>query len=239
MSMGRGFNGVMVKAWGGQDYRLTVRSSEFVTDNYVRLGFDADGLLADHPQYPTQYVRVWIPDTGSDKLHHRAFTLIDQDPDNDRLFIEFALHHGPAADWARNAAPGDRLDVSVLNYDAKSRLPETVPSEYLIFGDTASLPAINSLLDAIGDTPARVFLEWQHESDRTLPLRNKPHHEVTWLQRVDDGRLMREKAQEITCPDGAFAWVACCGQTTRSIVKTFKNVHALPKTALKYQAYWK
>jgi NAD(P)H-flavin reductase len=56
----------MVKAWGGQDYRLTVRSSEFVTDDYVRIEFDANGLLADHPPHPAQYVRVWIPDAGSE-----------------------------------------------------------------------------------------------------------------------------------------------------------------------------
>ncbi|MEV6273980.1 siderophore-interacting protein [Nocardia sp. NPDC051832] len=237
--MGRGLNGVMIKAWRGQDYRLTVRSHEVVTDHYVRLGFDANGLLADHPEYPTQYVRVWIPESGSDKLHHRAFTLIDQDAEADQFFIEFALHHGPAADWARTASPGDQLEVTALEYDAKKRLPATVPSEYLMFGDTASLPAINALLESIGDTPARVWLEWQNESDKTLPVRNKPHHEVTWVQRIDDGRLMREQAQEITCADGAFAWIACCGQTTRSLVKTFKTTHALPKTALQYQAYWK
>jgi NADPH-dependent ferric siderophore reductase len=179
------------------------------------------------------------PGRGQRKLHHRAFTLIDQNPVEDRLFIEFALHHGPAADWARSAVPGAPLEVTVLGYDAKNRLPELVPSEYVIFGDTASLPAINSLLESIGDTPARVWLEWQHESDRTLPVRNKPQHEVTWLQRVDDGRLMREQAREITVPADAFAWIACCGQTTRSIVKTCKTTHGLPKTALKYQAYWK
>jgi len=32
-------------------------------------------------------------------------------------------------------------------------LPEPTPAGYVIVGDTASLPAINSLLGAIGDTP--------------------------------------------------------------------------------------
>ncbi|MFI7671171.1 siderophore-interacting protein [Nocardia sp. NPDC049526] len=235
--MGRGFNGVIVKAWGGQDYRLTVTSTDFITDNYVRLGFTAGGLFADHPMHPTQFIRVWIPEPDSDKLHHRAYTLIDQDPAGDRCTIEFALHEGPGTRWAKNAAVGDVLDASVLG--SKFELPQPAPSEYVMFGDTASLPAINSLLDAIGDTPARVWLEWQYESDRTLPLRNKPHHQVTWLQRVDDGRLLRETAQEITCAPGTFGWVACDGPTTRSIVKTLKLTHDLPKTAIKYQAYWK
>jgi NADPH-dependent ferric siderophore reductase len=38
-------------------------------------------------------------------------------------------------------------------------LPEPAPAGYVIVGDAASLPAINSLLDAIGDTPATIFLE--------------------------------------------------------------------------------
>ncbi|MBF6337259.1 siderophore-interacting protein [Nocardia abscessus] len=235
--MSRGFSGVVVKAWGGKDYRLTVTSTEEVTDKFVRLGFDAGGLLTDHPVHPTQWIRVWIPQEGSDKLHHRAFTLVDPDPEGDRFWMEFALHHGPAADWARNAAVGDPLDASVLG--SKFELPETAPSEYVVFGDTASLPAINSLLDAIGDVPARVWLEWQYESDRTLPVRNKPHHQVTWLQRVDNGRLLREQAQEITCAKDAFGWAACDFATTRSIVKTLKSTHGLPKTAIKAQAYWK
>ncbi|MFD0365994.1 siderophore-interacting protein [Nocardia sp. GCM10030253] len=235
--MSRGFNGVIVKAWGGEDYRLTVTSTEVVTDKFIRLGFDAGGLLADHAVHPTQWVRVWIPEANSDKLHHRAFTLVDPDPEGDRFSMEFALHHGPATEWAQNASVGDPLDASVLG--SKFALPETAPSEYIAFGDTASLPAINSLLDAIGDTPARVWLEWQYESDRTLPVRNKPHHQVTWLQRVDNGRLLREQAHEMSCAKDAFGWVACDGHTTRSIVKTLKTTHGLPKTAIKSQAYWK
>lgn len=235
--MGKGLNGLITKAWGGADYKLTVTSTEQITDKFVRIGVDLGGLLADHPVHPTQWIRLWIPDADSDKLHHRGYTLVDPNPETDTAYIDFALHNGPAADWARRAEPGDPLDATVLGSDFQ--LPEQTPSEYIIFGDTASLPAINSLLDAIGDTPARVWLEWQYESDQTIPVRNKPHHQLTWLQRVDDGRLMREAALEISCAADAFAWVACCGQTTRSIVKTLKGQHALPKTAIKSQAYWK
>ncbi|MCA2210119.1 siderophore-interacting protein [Nocardia rosealba] len=235
--MGKGFNGLMVKAWGGSDYRLTVTANEQITDKFVRISFTAGGLLADNPVHPTQWIRLWIPDEHSDKLHHRGYTLVNQNPAEDTVCIDFALHDGPAANWARRAKPGDPLDASVLGSDFQ--LPEQTPSEYVVFGDTASLPAINSLLDAIGDTPARVWLEWQYESDTTIPVHNKPHHTVTWVQRIDDGRLLREAANEMACPADAFAWIACDGHTTRSIVKTLKTHHALPKTAIKYQAYWK
>ncbi|MFI2282097.1 siderophore-interacting protein [Nocardia beijingensis] len=235
--MGKGANGVILKMWRADDYRLSVTSTEAVTDKYRRIGFTGGGLLTDHPVHPTQFIRLWIPDAETDKLHHRGYTIIDQNPADDHFYIEFALHSGPASAWAQRAKVGDEIEASVLGSDFA--LPQTTPSEYLIFGDTASLPAINSLLEAIGDAPARVWLEWQYESDQTLPVRNKPHHRVTWLQRVDDGRLLREQAQKISCPADAYAWVACDGHTTRSIVKTFKQAHNLPKSQLKYRAYWK
>ncbi|MFQ6398379.1 siderophore-interacting protein [Nocardia sp. KC 131] len=233
--MGRGFEGLMLKAWRAEDYRLTVTSTEYITDKFLRLGFTAGGLLADHPVHPTQWVRLWIP--NGDKEHQRGYTLVDPDPTGDTFSIEFAVHHGPASMWAQKAAVGDEIDVSVLGSDFE--LPDPLPSEFVIFGDTASLPAINSLLDAISDVPAKVWLEWQYESDPALPVRNKPHHQVTWVQRIDDGRLLREQAQEIDCAENTYAWVACDGHTTRSIVKTLERTHALPKTAIKSRAYWK
>ncbi|MGW4770228.1 siderophore-interacting protein [Nocardia sp. NPDC004278] len=233
--MGRGFEGLMLKAWRAEDYRLTVTSTEYISDKYLRLGFQAGGLLADHPVHPTQWVRLWIP--NGEREHQRGYTLVDPDPAGDRFSIEFAVHHGPASVWAQNAAVGDEIDVSVQGSDFQ--LPDPLPSEFVIFGDTASLPAINSLLDAIGDIPARVWLEWQYESDTGLPVRNKPHHRVTWVQRVDDGRLLREQAQEMDCPKDTYAWVACDGHTTRSIVKALKTTHGLPKTSIKSRAYWK
>ncbi|MGW5750543.1 siderophore-interacting protein [Nocardia rhamnosiphila] len=235
--MGRGSNGVMLKVWRADDYRLTVTSTERLTDKYVRIGFTAGGLLADHPVHPTQFIRLWIPDAETDKLHHRGYTLIDQDPDNDHFHIEFAVHSGPASQWAERAQVGDVIETSVLG--SKFELPATAPGEYVIFGDSASLPAINTLLESIGDIPARVWLEWQYESDTGLPVRNTPHHEVTWIQRIDDGRAMREQAEQLTVAPDAFAWVACDTASTRAIVKSLRATHGLPKTQIKAQGYWK
>ncbi|NKY37175.1 siderophore-interacting protein [Nocardia speluncae] len=233
--MGRGGNGVIMKVWRAEDYRLTVTTTERITDKYIRIGFTAGGLLNDHPVHPTQFIRLWIPDAETDKLHHRGYTLIDQDPGNDHFYIEFAVHTGPAGAWAERAQIGEVIETSVLG--SNFELPATTPGEYVIFGDSASLPAVNTLLEAIGNTPARVWLEWQYESDPTLPVRNKPHHTVTWLQRVDDGRAIREAAQGLTVARDAFAWVACDAATTRAVVKTLRGT--LPKTQIKAQGYWK
>ncbi|WP_245974838.1 SIP domain-containing protein [Corynebacterium alimapuense] len=118
-------------------------------------------------------------------------------------------------------------------------VPNPAPSQFLIFGDTASLPAINTLLDVIGGTPAQVWLEWQYESDRTLSVHATAATKVRWLQRLDDGRLLREQAEQLTPLPGSFAWISCDSWTTRSIVRTLRTAHALPRESIKSQAYWK
>ncbi|GAA4665153.1 siderophore-interacting protein [Gordonia humi] len=232
--MGKGFSGFVLKALGASDYMFTVTSRREITDKYVRIGFTGGGLLNDNPIHPTQWVRLWIPE--EDDVHQRGYTLCDPNAETDTFDIEFAIHSGPAARWALAAQPGDEIGATVMG--SKFAIPEPAPSEYVAFGDTASLPAINSLLDAIGDAPARVWLEWQYPSDKTLPVHADPSHQVTWLERVNDGQLLREAAEQITVAPTAFAWIGCDGLTTRTIAKTLRgNGH--PKTAMKSQAYWK
>lgn len=230
-----------MKAYRAENYTFTVTKAEPVTDKYMRVYFTGGGFLTEHAVHPTQWVRLWFDD-GTGKERQRGYTLVRQDPSNDSFAIEFALHYGPASVWAENARTGDVVEASILPRESASAnfaVPEPSPSEYLIFGDTASLPAINTLLNAIGDTPAKVWLEWQYESDTTLPVHATEQTEVTWLQRLDDGRLLREQAEELTPAPGAFAWVACDGRSTRSIVKSLKATHSLSKESIKAQAYWK
>ena len=64
----------------------------------------------------------------------------------------------------RKRNPATLLEVTVLG--SNFSLPDPAPAGYVIVGDSASLPAINSLLDAIGDAPALVFLESAHDDDQ-------------------------------------------------------------------------
>lgn len=229
-----------MKAYRTDDYTLTVTSREAVTDKYIRVWFTGGGLLKDHPIHPTQWVRLWIDD-GAGKERQRGYTLVRQNAADDTFAIEFAVHYGPASKWAETAESGAVLEATLMRGSNGSSfaIPEPAPSEFLIFGDTASLPAINTILDSIGDAPATVWLEWQYESDKTLPVHAGDTAQVTWLQRVDDGRLLREAAENASPAPGAFAWVACDGRTTRSIVKTLKTAHGFSKESIKAQAYWK
>ena len=86
-------------------------------------------------------------------LNQRGYTLVDPNPEADTVDIEFELHDGVAPRWAQDARPGDTNEVTVMG--SNFTLPERAPKGHVIVGDTASLPAINSLLTAIGNTPAR------------------------------------------------------------------------------------
>ncbi len=169
------------------------------------------------------WVRMWFAD--GDKLHQRGYTLVDPDPAADTVDIEFALHDGVASRWAQEAQPGDTIEVTVLG--SNFTLPEPRPAGYVIVGDTASLPAINSLLDAIGDTPARVFLEAGHDDDKELPVLRSA--DITWVDRKNAGEALVE-AVSSSAFDASdhFGWVACDNRTTRAVAKLLREDYQDP-----------
>jgi NADPH-dependent ferric siderophore reductase len=228
----RGLTGALVKLWRGGDYELTVTGRTELTPNYVRLHFEGKDLLDQRQIHPTMWVRGWFPD-GS-KSHQRGYTLVNADAVAGTLDIDFSMHQGLATRWASRAATGDTLEVTLLGSDFT--LPEPTPAGYVIVGDTASLPAINSLLGAIGDTPATVFLESAHDDDRELPVARGG---VTWIDRNNDGAALVE-AVGASAFDAAdhFGWVACDNRTTRAVAKIFREDYKIPRKAVKAQAYW-
>lgn len=229
----RGLTGALVKLWRGGDYQLTVTGRTELSPHYLRLHFASDALLDDCPVHPTMWVRGWFPDGG--KAHQRGYTLVNPDPQARTVDIDFAMHDGLAARWADGARPGDVLEVTVLG--SNFQLPTPAPAGYVIVGDTASLPAINSLLDAIDGAPARVFLEAGHDEDRDLPVAGDA--EVTWVDRRDGGQGLIEAVSASAFEAGDhFGWVACDNRTTRSVARVLREDFAIPRTAIKAQGYW-
>lgn len=229
----RGFQGAVLKLLRAGDYRLTVTGRREVSPHYLRLSFEAGGMLADRPIHPTMWIRMWFAD--GDRLHQRGYTLVDPDPESDTVDIEFALHEGVASRWAQSAKPGDTIEVTVLG--SNFSLPQPSPAGYVIVGDTASLPAINSLLTAIGDTPARVFLEAGHDDDKQLPVARST--DITWVDRKNAGEALVEavRSASFDAPDH-FGWVACDNRTTRAVSRVFRDDYRIPKKSIKAQAYW-
>lgn len=236
---GRGWQGAVLKLLGADDVALTVTSTEAVTDHYLRLGFTGGGLFTKRTVHPTMWVRLWFESDG--KLHQRGYTLVDPDPAADTFSIEFAIHDGPAARWAQQARPGDVINATAMG--SKFEMPESAQA-FLIAGDTASMAAINSLLDAISAssnplTPATIWFEYQHDSDKDLPLRLRPQNTVHWIPRERDGAALVDAVKAAAFDaTGQYGWVALDSASTRAVSAVFKNDFKLGKKAVKAQAYW-
>ncbi|MDL9937004.1 siderophore-interacting protein [Gordonia sp. ABSL1-1] len=237
---GRGWQGAVLKLLGGDDFRFTVTGTEVVTDHYLRLRFSGGGLLTGRQPHPTMWVRLWFSADG--KLHQRGYTLVDPDSNTDEFTVEFAIHDGPAARWAQQARVGDQINATLMG--SKFELPEQPPTGYLIVGDTASMAAINSLLDAIDesanpDVSATIWFEYQHESDRDLTLRTRPQDTVTWIPRERKGAALVDAVRAAAFDaSGQFGWVALDSASTRAVAGVLKSDYRLGRKSVKSMAYW-
>ncbi len=229
----RGWQGAVLKLLRAGDYRLTMTGRREIGPHYLRLSFNAGGMLTDRVAHPTMWIRLWFADAN--KLHQRGYTLVNPDPAADTVDIEFALHDGVASRWAQAADIGDTIEATVLG--SKFAIPEPRPAGYVIVGDTASLPAINSLLTAIGDAPAQVFLEAGYDDDRKLPVLRRAG--LTWIDRKNGGEALVQAVSSAAF-DAAdhFGWVACDSRTTRAVTKVLREEFGIPRKSIKAQAYW-
>ncbi|GAB17619.1 hypothetical protein GOEFS_036_00580 [Gordonia effusa NBRC 100432] len=239
-TLSRGWQGRVLKLLGADDFVFTVTSNESITDDYVRLGFTGGGLLASRPIHPTMWVRLWFEDNG--KLHQRGYTLVDTDLAADTFYIEFAIHDGTAARWAQAAEPGDQINATFMG--SKFAYPEPAPSGWLIVGDSAALPAINSLLEAIDGSSnpaaaATIWFEVSHASERTLPMKTRAQDTVHYVDRTDGGAdLIAAVTAQAFDATGQFGWVATESVSTRAITAVLRNDYKLGRKGVKSQAYW-
>jgi len=229
----RGWQGAVLKLMRAGDYELTVTGTRRISDNYLQLSFAGGGFLADREPHPTMWIRMWFPD--GERVHQRGYTIVNPNPATDCFDVEFALHDGIASRWAQEAQAGDTIAATALG--SNFSLPEPRPAGYVIVGDTASLPAVNSLLEAIGEVPAKVFLEAGRDSDRDLPVVGGA--DVVWIDRVNSGEALVQavSAGSFDAPD-YFGWVACDNRTTRAVAKVLRDEYRISRRAIKAQAYW-
>jgi NADPH-dependent ferric siderophore reductase len=238
MGQGRGWEGAVLKLLRGKDFEFTVTDVEDVTPEYRRLRFTDGGLLAATGVHPTMWVRLWFDNAG--KPHQRAYTLVDPDAEAGTFQLEFALHEGCASDWARTAKPGDTIEATVQGTGFEH--PSPAPSHVFAVGDPASLPAINSLLDALGTAPATV---WFEGGDDDLPFRTDPdRHELRKVPRQDSGAHLVDRVKAdlpglLRDTADPYVWIACDTATTRALGAYVRKELGLPKQRVHALGYWR
>lgn len=240
---GHGWEGVVLKLFRGKDFAFTVTGAEDVTEHYRRLHLTDGGMLTLTGVHPTMWVRLWFADADG-KHHQRAYTLVDPDPDAGTFSLEFALHDGPASAWAWRAGPGDTIEATLqgTGFD----VPDPRPARLLVVGDMAALPAVNSLLTAMPDVPATVWLETQHASDKDLePRLNPALHDLRRVERRDSGsHLADEVRAELPAviegdPADIYVWITCDTTTTRALASYVRKELSIPKQRVHALGYWR
>ena len=159
-----------------------------------------------------------------------------------QLDIEFLLHgHGPAASWAAQAAPGQRLGLGGPR--GSFILPDGLPWQLLI-GDDAALPAIaRRLAELPAGTPVHVLLETQDASTQ-VPLATAAAAQITWLHRhtaaPGSSGLLAAAAGRLAKPEGdGFVWAAGEASEIAAVRQVLVSQWGLPKHQIRAASYWK
>lgn len=253
---------LVIRALGSTETELTVLRRRHVSRTYVRIQVADGGLLTRWPPFPTMWLRLWFDDNG--RSHQRAFTVVDPEPAEGKFWLEFALHEGVASDWARTCVAGDTIGASLLGsappWELKKRarrraapsstadapamtLDAPWPGRTIIVGDPASLPAVNSMLERLGDQSAEVWLEHLDPRDHELPVTSGPQHRVRWVHRDDNGpgiaEALTEHWDQEPPTERDRVWIAVEAAANRQLTSTLRTRFELPKNNVCATAYWR
>ncbi|WP_369745278.1 siderophore-interacting protein [Paenarthrobacter sp. AMU7] len=243
--MKRNWEGVVLKVMGAKDFTLEVTGKEEITPDFLRVHVRDGGLLERSGLHPTMWIRLWFDDSG--KAHQRAYTLVNASPADGTFSMDFAMHHGVAADWARSVQAGDTIDATVQG--SSFTFPQPAPRRMWVVGDPASIPAINSLLDerevtAAGSAVVTAWLEYQHDADPSIEVRTSGSDVVSWVPRKRDGAALVDEVcdaltAETVSVDHDFFWIACEASSTRAIVKHLRKTLGVDKHRIDALGYWR
>ncbi|MFC3961866.1 ABC transporter ATP-binding protein/permease [Nocardia jiangsuensis] len=234
----RGFQGAVLRGFGVVYHTATVLGTEQTTPRLLRVWLTAPTLFAEISVEPTAWLRFWFPDPeGSESEFQRGYTIAEAEPETGRFAVDFVLHEpaGPASAWAMKVTGGETIEVT--SFGSKNfTVGDDLPAGYLLVGDSASIPAINTILAAVPPQVAvEVYLELHHDDDLLIPLTPHPLARVHWVPRSSESAL----AEALETRDWAN-WYCWAGPESASLkhVRTRLKEFGFPKTDIYAQAYW-
>ena len=237
--MARGFSGVVMRAYGARDHVATVIGTELLAPHFLRVRMSSPTLFEIAIPEPASWVRFWFPDpAGEDTEHQRAYTFTEADPETGEFAVDFVLHEpaGPASAWAAHAAAGMTIPVTSLG-STRFEVPAEPPAGYLLIGDSASLPAMNTIIAVVpADIPIELYLEQHHAEDELLPLTDHPRLTVHRVPR--NGPTSLAAAIEARDWSNWYAWVGSESTSLKALRTRLREEFGFPKSEQHLQAYW-
>ena len=208
-----------------------------ISPHFQRITFAGEALADFISASFDDHIKLILPD-GSDAPPMRDYTPRRHDAAAGELEIEFALHgDGPAANWAAQAAPGQRVGVG------GPRGSFVVPLDYdwhLLVGDDTALPAIARRLEELpAGSRVLALLQLADDADRReLPTR--ADLKLRWLPPGGGTDALAQAVQALTLPAGeGYAWAAGEAQAVAAVRRALVGTHGLDKDHVRAAAYWK
>lgn len=213
---------------------LTVARVETIGAGFVGVQFIGDDLADFVSLSFDDHVKLMLP-AADGEMVRRDYTPRRFDAARRELTLEFALHGaGPAADWARRAAPGQRVQIG------GPRGSMIIPADYdwhLLAGDATALPAIHRRLEELpAGTRVLALVQVDDPADRRR-FDSAADLTVQWVQGAPDW-LAALQALELPAGEG-HAWCAGEAGTMAAARDLLLRHHGQPSAAMRVAAYWK
>ncbi|MGH8158025.1 MAG: siderophore-interacting protein [Rhodanobacter sp.] len=239
---------------------LEVLRVEHLTTHMQRVVFGGAELRGFVSAAPDDHVKLFFPNRAGEIVPPvlgpngptyppdreyspmRDYTPRRYDSKLNELTIDFVLHgDGPAATWAAQAAPGQRIGAGGPR---GSNLIADDFDTYVLVGDETALPAIGRRLEEMpASARVEVLAEIPHADDRQ-PLPSRAHVNVRWLARngttAEQSKLLEQALRELPTPAGdTFYWIAAESHRTRNMRLWLSEERGVPKDWMKAKGYWK
>jgi NADPH-dependent ferric siderophore reductase len=213
---------------------LQVLRVDAVSPGFKRVVFGGESLADFVSASFDDHVKLML-DTGGAEPVRRDYTPRAFDTAARELTIEFALHgDGPAARWAAQAAPGQRIGV------AGPRGSFIVPLDFdwhLLAGDDTALPAIARRLEELpSGARAIVVVQVADVADRRA-LRSDAAVDLQWV--ANDAELLAAVRALRLPPGDGYAWCAGEAAAMAALRRVLVDEKGHDRQAIRAAAYWK
>ncbi|MEK8031957.1 siderophore-interacting protein [Ideonella sp. DXS29W] len=213
---------------------LTVVRVRDVTPHLRAVTFTSESLADFASPSFDDHVKLFI-DTGAEEPARRDYTPRHFDPARRELTLEFVLHgDGPAAGWAAQAAPGQRVRIG------GPRGSFLIPMDYawhLLVGDETALPAIARRLEELpAQTPVTVVLQIAEDADRPALASQAA---VQWHWTRDSAQTLSLLRQWALPAGEGYVWAAGEAADMAELRRILVDEKGHDKRAIRAAAYWK
>ena len=220
-----------------------------------RVTFGGSDLASFAWSGPAAHIKIVFPEPGSGldsvalpdpdgprPTTTRTYTPRAFDADALTLDVDFVLHgHGPASTWAAQARIGQQL---VMMGPGPGYTFDPEAPWYVLLGDDAALPAIETILDALPPAMNITVMLEVAETDEARMIAGPAGADIRWLARGDDpgdaGTALLAELAAFEWPTGnGRVYVGCESGAMRRIRAAVLEKSGLDKSRVIARGYWR